>query len=328
MVAIHGRILEFSLSVAAAYGYALAAWPILRMQHRIGPVFSACVGIAVLSCPLLIPADKIIFRAFEAFLCIELMFKMLDYSRHERHRGVGVDRFVDYLRFLIPFPPMLVVFRRRERRLPKDRPCRREAIRVLLGAGLFATGFVLVDVASHIPAVRSSFPLDHAAKVVIFIVTIEALSNMVYGVERLAGFDTTPVIQNGFLSRTVAEFWCRYNTRVHSWLDYNVFRPAGGWRAPVRAVLLTFFVSAVLHELMFGIATSRFDGYQFAFFMLQAPAVLASRPLHRFAKRTGIIGKAVAHSITVIWMSVTSVLFFHGVNRVFPFFYASEPWLP
>jgi len=321
-------ILEFSLSVAAAYGYALAAWPILRMQHRTGLVCSACAGIAVLFCPLLIPSDKVILRALEAFLCIELMFKMLDYSRQERRRGLGGYRFVDYLRFLIPFPVLLVVFRERERRLPKDRPYRREAIRVLLGAALFASGFVLVDVASQIPAIRSSFPLDHAAKLAIFVITIEALSNTACGLERLAGFDAIPVIRNGFLSQTVAEFWCRYNTRVHSWLDHNVFRPTGGRRAPVRGVLLAFFVSAILHELMFGIATSRFDGYQFTFFMLQAPAVLVSPPLRRFAKRTRIVGQAVAHGITVIWMCGTSVFFFHGVNRVFPFFYASQPWLP
>lgn len=51
-------------------------------------------------------------------------------------------------------------------------------------------------------------------------------------------------------------------------------------------------------------------------------------PLERLATRAGFIGKAIAHSVTILWMYVTSVSFFHGVNRVFPFYYASEPWLP
>jgi len=322
------EILESLPAVAVAYGYTVAAWPTLRMQRSIVRGVSACVGIVVLFCPLFIPGDRVICRALAAFLCIELMCKMIDYARQQRRQGSSVGRFVDYVRFLIPFPALLCIFGERQRRLPRPRPTRREAMRTILGTSVFASGFVLVHVAAQIPAIRSSFPLDHAVKLLIFVVTIEALSNMAYGLERLAGFDTKPLIDKVFLSRTVAEFWCRYNTRVHSWLDCNIFRPSDGRRAPVRGVLLTFFVSAVLHELMFGIATSRFDGYQFTFFMLQAPAVLMSRRLRRFATRGGFVAKAAAHTVTIVWMSVTSILFFHGVNRVFPFFSASEPWLP
>jgi len=263
-----------------------------------------------------------------AFVCIELMFKMLDYSRQQRRPLAGFDPFVDYLRFLIPFPVLSVNFCQWERRLPADHPWKPEIIRALLGAGLFATGFFLVEFASEIRAIRSCFLLDHAIKLMIFAVTIEALSTMLYGIERLASFETTSVIHNACLSRTVAEFWCRYNTRVHTWFDRNVFRRVGGRRAPVRGVLVTFFLSGLLHELGFGIATSRFDGYQFAFFMLQAPAVLVSRPLHRLATPTGIVGSVFSRFITIAWMFFTSMFFFHGVNRVFPFFYASEPWLP
>jgi hypothetical protein len=126
----------------------------------------------------------------------------------------------------------------------------------------------------------------------------------------------------------VGEFWCRYNTRVHSWLYENIFLPSGGRRAPTRGILLTYFASAVLHELAFAMATSRLDGYQFTFFMLQAPAVLASRPLRRFAASHGIGGAILAHAFTVVWMGVTSIFFFHGVNRVFPFVYAAKPCLP
>ena len=108
---------------------------------------------------------------------------------------------------------------------------------------------------------RSSFLLDHTIKFVVFTPAIESLARLIHGLERLAGHDTMPLIDNAFRSRTVGEFWYRYNTRVHSWFDYNVFRPLGGRRSPVRAVFLTFFASAVLHELGFAIATSRCDGY-------------------------------------------------------------------
>jgi len=46
------------------------------------------------------------------------------------------------------------------------------------------------------------------------------------------------------------------------------------------------------------------------------------------ARRRGIVGSMAAHAITIVWMLMTSVLFFHGVARIFPFVYASESWLP
>jgi len=320
--------LLFSLSIAGAYGCALAAWPILRWRGRTSVVFSTCGSVVVLFAPLLIPAGMVGARALAAFLCIDLTFKMLDYSRQHRHRRRDAVRFAGYARFLIPFPVLSVVFGQRERRLPIPRPRQKDVIGVLLAAALFAAAFGLVHAVSRIGAVKSSFLIDHTVKIAIFMLAIEALCHMLYGLERLAGFDTKPLIQNAFLSPTVAEFWCRFNTRVHAWYDLNIFRPTGGRRASARGVVLSFFISAALHELMFGIATSRFDGYQFAFFMLQAPAVLASRRLHRLAARGGTVGKSVARFMTFTWLFVTSMFFFHGVNRVFPFFYASEPWLP
>lgn len=147
------------------------------------------------------------------------------------------------------------------------------------------------------------------------------------GLERLFGFDTAPIIDRAYLSRSPAEFWHRYNQRVRWWLTLNVFRPSGGLRAPARGIWATFVVSALLHEVAFGIATSCFDGYQALFFLLQAPAVIASRPLERLEKR-GIAGALVARLITLLWLAATSMLFFRGVDRVFPFVYAGGPWLP
>ena len=67
---------------------------------------------------------------------------------------------------------------------------------------------------------------------------------------------------------------------------------------------------------------SRLDGYQFAFFLLQAPAVVIGRTIQQKTK-----ANLAARIATVLWMWLTSMLFFHGVARVFPFFYAAEPWL-
>ena len=80
--------------------------------------------------------------------------------------------------------------------------------------------------------VQSSPAMDHVIRVVIFIPVIESISRVLYGFERLAGFDTTPIIRNAYLSRSVSEFWRRYNYRLHDWLYRNVFQATGGRRAP------------------------------------------------------------------------------------------------
>jgi D-alanyl-lipoteichoic acid acyltransferase DltB (MBOAT superfamily) len=158
-----------------------------------------------------------------------------------------------------------------------------------------------------------------------FVLAIESLSRALCGLERLAGFDTTPIVRNAYLSRTVSEFWRRYNYRTHDWLYRNVFQATGGRRAPVRSLLLVFLVSGLFHEVTFALATSRLTGYQFAFFTIQGPASLASG---RLARRGGIAGKITTHGATIVFIAVTSVLFFDGVSKIFPFIYASQSPLP
>jgi hypothetical protein len=259
------------------------------------------------------------------FLSVDVMFKMIDYSRHCRKTSGGL--LADYLKLLIPFPVLLVTCQ--EKLNPTKAAWRWANIRGAIGGAIgFIAAVLLVLVANRFNLVQSCFPLDHAIKLVLFVVAVESMSTCFLGLERMAGYDIRPFIDSAWLSRTVGEFWQRYNTRVHTWLERNVFQPAGGFRQPALMIFLTFFVSAVFHEVGFGIATSRFDGYQFTFFMLQAPAAILSAKLARRACRWGPIGKSLLRLTTVGWFAISSVFFLHGVNRVFPFVYASQPWLP
>ena len=329
VLALHlDDLARVALAIVAAFSYAIAAWPLLRIGGRSGAVVGVGVGVAVLFCPLLVGADRVITRALVSVLCAELMFKMIDYARQERRASGHRGTFRDYLRFLVPYPTFGVIYHPGGRRLALRPSPRGEILRALAAAGLVALMLLVVRLVSGIPAVRSCFALDHAVKLVLFVVAIESISGVLYRLDRLAGLETTPLTRNVILARTVGEFWCRYNTRVHDWLDRNVFRPTGGFRAPVRGIVLTFFLSGIFHELMFGIATSRFDGYQFLFFMIQAPAVLASSGFERLSRSWGLAGRIACRGSTIAWFAATSILFFHGVDRVFPFFYASEPCLP
>lgn len=310
-----------------AHGYAFALWSFL-ISRRVWAGLQIAAALVVFFTPVIIGPQHVILRAFALLIAIVLTFKMIDYARHQR-RDESADRGLKaYAAFLVPFPALLVCLGQRKRR-PGAIVLQRDALFAMGGGAIvFSSGFLFLFAIAHIPAVRSSFLLDHVLVLAIFGLATQALSRMLFGMEQLAGFETTPLIQGALSSQTVSEFWSRYNTRVHSWLYEHVFLPADGRRAPVRGVVLTYFVSALFHEAAFDIATSRLTGYQFAFFMLQAPAALISRRLHHFAGTRGTAGTILTRTFTVLWIATSSIFFFHGVNLVFPFVYAAKQWLP
>jgi hypothetical protein len=321
-------MIQFACAVVAAYVYAIVVVPLLRVGGRLGLFSAVCVAPVILLDSLLIAPDRVVLRAFAEFVAVELFLKMIDFARQCRCLHGEAIPFRSYLRFLLPFPVLLVVFGEREKRSSAAIPFVREVAIILLMGCLIAGGLAGVSVLDGNAAIRSSFPLDHAAKLVVFVVTIESLSRLLWGLERLAGYATTPIVDQAYLATTPGDFWRRWNPRVGQWLYLNVFRPSGGRRAPIRGVFLTFLFSGLFHEVGFAVATSRFTGCQFTFFMLQAPAVAISNRLQAAIDRAGPGLRAIARALTVLWFYVTSVYFLEGVDRIFPFVYASRPWLP
>lgn len=316
------------LAILSAYGCAVVA-PLLRyrLRARVGAFVGWCFVPILFACPLLIPSANVGLRAASAFASGDIAFKMVDYFR----QWGNLDRSIvlrDYYRFLIPFPVLSAVYPEHKRRLLRPESLWPQFLRLSGGVFGFTIAFLTVRRLSGIALLRSSFALNHAVMLLIFVLGIESLSRALCGLEHLAGFDTTLIIRNAYLSRTVAEFWRRYNCRIHDWLFRNVFQTTGGRRAPVRSMLLVFLVSGLFHEVAFALATSRLTGYQLAFFTIQAPAVLASGRLERLVRRGGIAGRITAHGATILFVGVTSILFFDGVSKIFPFVYVSPSPLP
>jgi hypothetical protein len=316
-------------AILLAYGCAaLAPLPrCSRRRARVGALFGwSCVAL-ILACPALIPPARVGLRAASAFASGDLAFRLVDYFRQwDRLPPSVVLR--EYYRFLIPFPILSPIYPDHKRRLSRPEDPRPQVRHLVAGSLGFAVALAAVRALARTAPVRASFALNHAVVLITFVLAVESLSRVLCALERLAGFDTMPAIRNAYLSMTVAEFWRRYNRRIHDWLDRNVFTPTGGRRTPVRSTLLTFLVSGLFHELMFALATSRLTGYQLAFFTIQAPAVLASGRLERLARRGGVAGRYAAHTASLLFMALTSVLFFHGVGLIFPFLYSSQSPLP
>ena len=314
----------FLFALAAAYGIAFCYGLILRKVQYSSLTAVAVVGI--LSCPLLIPADCVVARALMSLCAADLVFKAIELRRMMLTTKVVLEASSLY-HYLAPFPFLLVVYQEKEGKILQNAERDPRNIGRMLCAFLVGVvAIALIGASWHLPYLASNFLYDHTLKLLIFTVFLEALSRWLYRVERFVGYDTTPIINNVLSSRTVSDFWQLYNTRVHSWFHLNLFRPARRV-SPAWGVALVFIANGLLHELMFGVTTGRFDGYQLLFFLTQIPAVLVSGRMRKFAIRNGLLGEALVRCFTIAWMLMTTMLFFHGVNRIIPF-YSATPWLP
>jgi D-alanyl-lipoteichoic acid acyltransferase DltB (MBOAT superfamily) len=118
-----------------------------------------------------------------------------------------------------------------------------------------------------------------------------------------------------YLAGTPADFWRRYNRNMQQFFLEDVFIPMGASRRPLVGILFVFAVSGLLHELVFGIASGRVQGFQMAFFLIQGLAVAATARIRPRGSR------AVAWAIgTLVFVLITSTLFFASMQGVVPFY--------
>ena len=123
------------------------------------------------------------------------------------------------------------------------------------------------------------------------------------------------------LAATPARFWRRYNRPAQQFIHDQIYRRVSG--PPIRAILVTFVISAVIHEYVFGIALSRVQGYQTIFFLLQGIAVAATIRARPTDPRV-----LPAIAATFLFNLTSSIFFFASVHSVIPIYANGLPaWL-
>ena len=201
------------------------------------------------------------------------------------------------------------------RKVPPSQPRRRDWNRlpgkIVLAAGSVA---ILVFVFTY-DWPTCPFALEHGVKVAVTYSAVVSLTGLGAIAYRLLGGVALDFMASPAAAPTPAEFWRRWNRPAQQFLQEYAFRPAGGLHHPIRATLVTFAVSAVVHEYVFGIAAGQFQGWQALFFLSQGVAATLT-----FRSRPTGWSRAIGTFLTISFNLAAAVLFFKSVNMILPFY--------
>jgi hypothetical protein len=310
-------LLDVAIALGLAVAAAMAATPVLATgrRGRLGVLLGALL--VVLLAPLAVPAGHRFVRLLVAIASVAISVKLydlyVDAGRGPMAGPWGVAAFLANI--------FALVLRKRD---TAPRPSRGEDVIRLVGGGIaLAVGVGIFVAAFRVEWRRLPFALEHATKVLALYGVLIPASMAGAAGWRLLGGSALDFMDRPFAARTPADFWRRYNRPVQQFFFEDIFKPAGGLRAPIRATLLVFAVSAAVHEYIFTVAIGRVQGYQVAFFLLQGLAVVATlRVRPRGWRAAPWIAGTLAFNLA------TSVLFFASMAGVVPFYARGVPaWL-
>jgi diacylglycerol O-acyltransferase-1 len=98
-------------------------------------------------------------------------------------------------------------------------------------------------------------------------------------------------------SQTLDVYWRNWNLPVHNWVIRHLYAPAlrAGF-SPFTAQLVSFFISALLHEVMVSVPTHSLQTHAFLGMILQVPLIALSRFLTHTLKQPN-------YGNSVFWLS-------------------------
>jgi len=120
---------------------------------------------------------------------------------------------------------------------------------------------------------------------------------------RHMGVNARPLMDWPFATRNISEFWGRrWNTAFRDLTYHFLFRPLTTHIGPTRALLLGFFISGLVHEVVITLPAGGGYGGPTFFFLLQGTAILVSRsrPGRRLNLHRGFRGWLFAMGILVV----------------------------
>ena len=103
------------------------------------------------------------------------------------------------------------------------------------------------------------------------------------------------------------EFSREWNIPVHHFFRRHVYSASRGHMSRPLATVITFFISAIAHELVMGCITRKFRGYGFFAMMLQMPIVMVQRS--RFVKGRTLLNNVLFWCSMILGLSMMCALY-------------------
>jgi len=306
----------FALAVTSAFVVALAFFRALLLERKRRVLALAGAAALISLSPLWVTCDARFIRFLAALIATAMMTKLYDLHITDLSSR---PPFRAYIAFLLN--PLCLVWKRLGTE-PKP-TVRQNLVRFAETFCKSAAGVALLLWLFHKNGQGVPFFVEHCIKVTAYFITVLPATALAVTIWRLAGGRARETMDAPMLAATPAEFWRRYNRMGGEFFYDDVFKPAGAWRAPVRAVMAAFVVSALVHEYVFSMSVGRVQGYQTLFFVLQGLAVVITIRLRPAGWKAWLwIGGTWLFNLT------TSVLFFASVNGIIGFYFRDLPkWL-
>jgi hypothetical protein len=294
-------------AVVVAHVAALAFFPALCLRGPCRTLFWLLCSAVVALSPCLVPLSSQAWRFVSTLVAVALLAKLYDLFRSG---DLAFRRGIQFYLAWLPNSFWLVLRRNPPPNARRDDWNRlplatiRSAACIAVLAGIFAFDWSNMSVV-----------MEHSVKVIVTYSTVVSFAQTGAVAYRLSGGVALDPMLSPAGAPTPAEFWRRWNRPAQQLLETYAFRPAGGLHHPVRATLVTFAISAGVHEYVFGIAAHRIQGWQAGFFLVQGVVAAASIRL-RPAGWWLVFGRF----LTIAFNLATSALFFQSVNSVLPFY--------
>jgi hypothetical protein len=306
-----------ALAIVIPYLLAIICFPLLARKGWLGQftLIALCPPMALSPC--LIPPVNRLPRFLAAVTAVVIIVKLLDH-RHEVRRGGGPNWYVFVAFVMNPF-----VHVRRCLPMEPQSTLRMDLFRLIQSTFGLAGGIILLWLLFHVDWHALPFLAEHASKVTAFLLAVFSGLAIASALWRLSGGRARDYMANPLAATTPADFWRRYNRNMHQFFLKDVFVSVGGLRNPLRATLVVFVLSALMHEYIFGIAIGRVQGYQTSFFLIQGVAAAATARV-----KVGGLRALPWIVATLAFNLVTSVLFFASMNELVHFYDRGLPtWL-
>ncbi len=302
-----------ALALGAAYVLAATSFYLGRLPIRARSMAFVILSGLILACPFLVPRNCSLARGVAAVFIILLWMKTWD-----AFWATGLDKSLSlrrYLAYMLNFGLLAVAASGHivQHRLPRSTD--RRWLDAVGWCAAFAAAIAILYFTFNADFRGVPFLVEHSFKAYVMIFLVFCGFNFEAAKWRLANAKTNRTSVSVFLACSPAEFWRRWNRPVGHWFSKHVFVRVGGTKNPLRATVVTFAVSGLMHEYVIAMFAGRVTGCPTAFCVIQGCAVAAT-----FRFRATGWERFPAFWLTWAFLSISSVLLYAPFDISMPFY--------